>query len=109
MNTKGNQYGNIAQTVSGFLAKGWNPIEQKGEHLGHFKTEAEATKAVNNFNFNLFEKHTWMLPRCIAIGRRARVFIFSLQINGKTMRISQFKSLDEAVNAKHEFINKLIS
>lgn len=109
MNTKGNQYGTVRPNGKGFLVDTWNPIEQKRVYLGTHKTKEEAISILNNFNFNLFEKNTWMLPKCISISRRAKRFIFCIQVKDKTMRIAHYKSLDEAVQAKHEFINKLIS
>ncbi len=110
MNTTGTAYGSYTfnKKVGKYQAQGRTPLNQTLKHLGVFLTEGEAKKALNNFNFDFFEKHSNLLPRCIGVSRKIRKFIFVLPFGNKTKFAFQSADLDEVVDFKNQFILKLI-
>lgn len=109
MNTQGTAYGSYTLTKQGkWSALGRTPLETKAKYIGSFSSKEEAVKALNSFNFDFFSKHTNLLPRCVAVNRRDKKFVFTLPLEGKTQYVFQSHSLDEVVEEKLKFIMKLI-
>ncbi len=108
MNTKGTEYGSVFINKKGYQVEVINPITKKKEYLGYYAFEHEAHNALNKWNFNFFSQNSWALPRCISLNRRDMNFVFSVQIKGKTVRVSSSKSLDCIVNEKLLFLTQMI-
>ena len=108
MNTKGTEYGSVFINEKGFQAEVTNPITKKKEYLGYYTFRNEAVDALNNWNFDFFSNNSWALPRCISLNRRDKNFTFSIQLNGKTVRVCSSKSLDDVVQEKIKFLTQMI-
>ena len=108
MNTKGTAYGTYSLCKGKYQVTGNTPLDQTRINLGVYKTEKEAEEVLNKFNFDFFSKYTSLLPKCIAINRTRKKFLFTLPLKNKTNFAFQSENLDEVVEFKNNFILKLI-
>lgn len=108
MNTSGTEYGSMAKIPHGFQSHVTNPITKERINLGVHKTSDEAQEAINKWNFDFFSDYSWILPRNISLDRRAKTFVFCVQIREKTIRVAASKRLDDVMEQKLTFINKMI-
>jgi len=108
MNTRNASYGSVCNTGLTFQAQFWNPINQTRILLGNDKDEEKARKILNDYCFDFYSKNSWLLPKCISINTRDRKFKFALPFGKKTVHYGQYDTLQEAVDAKMAFINKLL-
>lgn len=108
MNTIGTSYGKIYNLDNQFRVTFWNPTLQKTEFDKRVTNENEAIELLNNYNFDFFSNHSYLLPKGISINKRDRNFRFFVVINKKPIYVFQHKDLDVVNKAKLDFINKLI-
>ena len=108
MNTQGTEYGTYLTGKKGYQAVVSNPLTKEKTYLGYHKTKDEAQAVLNEWNFNFFSEHSWILPRCISVSRRDKVFVFCITLKEKTIRIFASKQLDKVVQEKLLFITKMI-
>lgn len=100
-------YGTYAKYKNGFTTYFHNPITKENEYLGFMECESDALQAIKERNFKLFEEHPYLLPTSIGVWRARKQYTFDIKIKGKNIRIGQYNTITDAVNAKKELINSL--
>lgn len=105
--TTGLQYGSVFKNRKGWQLTASNPIDTKLRCIGTYGTETEAYASLNEYNFKFYSEFPNLLPKCISLNRKQKCFVFNLSLRGKTIWVSNHKSLQNACNAKAEFITKM--
>jgi len=89
-----------------------NFLTQKQENLGYFSTPEEAKKALNEKQFEFFNEYSHLLPRWICINSKYKKFQLQLKYkfngNWKPIYLGLFDTVQEAEQAKIEFITNLL-
>lgn len=108
MNTRNASYGSVGFNGSAYFVQFWNPITQKRIFLGSDKDKAKAEEILRAYAFKFYSDNSWLLPKCICLNRRDEKYTFTLPKGKKSIFFGQYNTLQEAVDAKMEFISKLI-
>jgi len=111
MNTKNTKYGHVTKVNQKksikYTSHFYNPITRNTLYLGIYDNENDAKKELNKANFEFFSNNTNILPRCIAVQRRDKRFVFTIPCKNKTLHGFQSDDLDEVVRFKKEFISNM--
>jgi hypothetical protein len=108
MNTKNASYGSVSFNGNSYFAQFWNPITQSRVLLGSNKDKSVAEELLRAHAFKFYSENSWLLPKCISLNRRDEKYMFILPKGKKSIFYGQFGTLQEVVDAKMEFITKLI-
>lgn len=106
----------ISKTESGsFRVTFWNPLTKTQRVIKTCKTEGEATLAYNEYQWDFYREHNYLLPKgisthCDANGNKYFLLqgkSFRIDKSEKTISLGYYKTLQDAEEAKYRLIKSL--
>lgn len=92
----------------GYAPRFWDFINTKWVYFGTFKDLNDAEDILSEYQYNFYKDRTYLLPKGISLSHAKKKFIYAVAWEGKTIINKSFKLLEDALNFKEKFINRLM-
>lgn len=85
-----------------------NPATRKPEYIGSCFTIVEKETMYNEYEFNFYKDHTYLLPKFITIQKDRLTYLFKIEFNGRFFHIDTDKTLKGIIDKKMKFITHIL-